>query len=403
MRIGLLVMLEPVGAGVPMSRAFLRVSGKSVARHQLELALAVECQKIVCLAHGVTGDVIDLQRDAENAGAGFHVVQGARGLIGQVTASDDLIVLSDGVLPDIAEGRRFVEAGHGVAGQAIEEGLALGFERIDLNHATAGIMRIPGRMVERLAELPADCDVVSALTRISLQGGMAIRPITAVSGTGPAWRIIRDDDEAHRAEDAWIAGRLDSWKTPVPGLLLARSGLFAFGPALLHRGHGGRTVMALAMLLLALALGCGWYGFTGFSLVLAGVAWVMVKGAGVLRGIEQSAGSGAHVQLMAETWLLAAVDAVMIVILVWQAPQLPGENRVDRAFAPVMLLGLLRLLPAMLSARGAAWLADRAVLAAVLCLLSALGVLGGGVPLLAICLLLGGIVLARPQSRLTTD
>lgn len=396
-------MLEPVGAGVPVTRAFLRVGGRTLARHQLEMALALECQRIVCIARAVTTDVIDLQRDAERAGASFHVIDRASAMVGQVTANDDLIVLADGVLPDLAEGRAFIDEGQAVAVQSAEEGIARGFERVDINHATAGIMRIPGRLAEQLAELPGDCDVVSALTRIALQNGVRVRALSAAGSAGPAWRIIRDDEEAHRAEGAWIAAQLGRWDVPLPGLLLARSGLVAFGPALLHRGNAGRSAFLLALVVLAIALGAGWFGMTGLGLILCGVAWIVVRGAGILRRIEHSADARASGLLPGEAALLWLVDAAMVVVLVWRAPLMPWQSTADAAFAPLVLLGLLRLLPALLDRKRMGWLEDRAILAVLLGLLAGLGLISGALPLLAIALLVTGMVAASRQSRLTTD
>jgi len=70
-------------------------------------------------------------------------------------------------------------------------------------------------------------------------------------------------------------------------------------------------------------------------------------------------------------------------------------------FAPLMLLGLIRLVPAVVASRKAAWMEDRALLALVLSLLSLLGLLRNGVAVLAVALLLGGIIMAGRQNRLT--
>lgn len=396
-------MLEPVRAGVPMTRAFLRVGGRAIARHQLEFALALECQRIVCIARAVTAEVIDLQRRAEREGASFHVIDRASAMVGQVTANDDLIVLADGLLPDLAEGRAFVADGHAVSVQPVEEGLARGFERVDINHATAGIMRIPGRLVEHLAALPGDCDVVSALTRIALQNGVRMRTLAVAGSSGPAWRIIRDDEEAHGAEGAWIGRQLAGWDVPLPGLVLARSGLLAFGPALLHRGSAGRSAFLLALLVLAISLGAGWFGLTGLGLLLCGMAWIVVRGAAVLRRIEHPAREGVRDSSPGESALLWLVDAVMIAVIVWRAPLMPWQSVADAVFAPLVLMGLLRLLPAVLERKRAAWLEDRSIFALLFALLAALGLLSGALPLLAIALLAGGLAAAARQSRLTTD
>jgi len=394
-------MLEPAGDGGLLPRAFLRVGGITIARHQLALALQMECQRIVCIARSVTSDVIDLQHQAERAGAGFHVIPGAPALVGQITANDEVIAFADGLLPNAVTGRTFLEAGQGVAVQPVEAGLAAGFERIDLDTATAGIMRIPGRLVERLAELPDDCDVVSALTRIALQAGLPMRRLPDAPADGAAWTIVRDEDEAQAVEKTWVAAHLATWGAMTPGLLVSRSGISALVPTLMHRGNGVQMVTILFLALLAMALGAGWLHFTATGLILAGMAWTVFKAIGVLRRIGIGS-EGTFVTGIGDgQWFSWLVDFVFVMLLVWRAGQLPWSTLPDTILPPVMLTGLLRLLPAVFDRKWMVWLEDRALLAILLALFSALGVLGLGVAVLAVALLATGIALSGHSARLT--
>src|SRR5262245_17177322 len=165
-------MLEPAGTGLPVSRAFLQVAGTTVAWHQMSLALTLECRKILCLARALTTELIALQHAVEAAGAQFVVVTTPRQIVGQITAAEDVLVFADGLLASPQSLASLIDSGPAVLVQPIETGLARGFERIDINHAAAGVMRIPGHLVERLADLPGDCDVASSLTRVALQAGV---------------------------------------------------------------------------------------------------------------------------------------------------------------------------------------------------------------------------------------
>lgn len=92
------------------------------------------------------------------------------------------------------------------------------------------------------------------------------------------------------------------------------------------------------------------------------------------------------------------VDGVLLVLL---ALARGGQTYQSALFAPLMLLGLLRLVPALVSSRKAAWMEDRALLALMLALFSLLGLLQNGVATLAVGLLLGGIIAVGRQNRLT--
>ena len=152
MRVALLAITDPAVAGQPLPRAFLRVAGASVIQHQLGLVLALDCQRVVCLARGLSPEVIALQHAAEAAGLQFAVVTAPRQLAGLVTAADELVVVSEGLFAapagavPLLEGRSPV-----VLVQPVEGALAAGYERIDLNRASAGLMRIPGDEMAHLS------------------------------------------------------------------------------------------------------------------------------------------------------------------------------------------------------------------------------------------------------------
>ena len=98
MRVALLSCVEAV-AGEPQGlRGDLTVGGRTLARHQLGLALALGCMRIIVVSESLTSDLVDLQRVAEAKGARFHLAASAHALLPLVTAEDDLIVLGDGLL-----------------------------------------------------------------------------------------------------------------------------------------------------------------------------------------------------------------------------------------------------------------------------------------------------------------
>ncbi|MCB2075216.1 MAG: hypothetical protein H6917_09825 [Novosphingobium sp.] len=385
-------MMEPAGAGSPLPRAFLRVGGRTLARHQLGLALEMDCQRVVCLAREVGPEVIALQHQAERASTQFHVISETRGLAGLVTANDELLVISEGLLVARQDALKLLDGSHAVLVQPAETGVGAGFERIDLNHASAGLMRIPGRFAEGLFELPADCDIASALTRIALQAGIAMREVPLSSREGARWRLIRDEAEAQAVERDWIRLHIAEIRAIAPTTWLARSGVLAFGPSLLHARGGGKLVERSTVASVLLALGAGWLGLVVVGFLLCAIASVLAEAARMLRSVE-SDGIGRAPPVFSLTLVLGwAIDLVLVLLMLWNASVTPWETMPERAFAPILLVLLARLVPRVSHGRWNDWVSDRALLSFVLAILAVTGVLQGAVQLLAVALALGGLL-----------
>lgn len=394
-------MMEPAGAGLPTPRAFLRVGGATLARHQVGIALALECQRIVCIAREIGPELIALQHEIEDAGARLHVISGPRALAGLVTANDELIVLSEGLLAAPQEAIALLEGGHAVLVQPIESGLAAGFERIDINHAAAGALRIPGRLVEGLADLPPDYDVPSALTRIALQSGIAMLTVPASAREGVRWKLVRDEVEAHAVESDWIRLHIGENVAPTPGILLARLGVLALGPSLLHAGSGWKLVAIGAVAVMLLALGAGWLGFAGPALILCAIAWTIRRAAGLLEQIEDDSLKVRRSAASIDKMLGWALDLVLVAILVLSGAPLPGEPLLTQLFAPFILVALVRLLPRVLLRGWIGWLEDRTLLALVLALAVALDVLAPAIEVVAMALAITALLLSAGKTQLT--
>ena len=392
-------MIEPAGPGGTATRAFLRVGGVTIARHQLALLLSLGCEKVICLARTLESDVIALQHAVEGAGLRFHAVTGPRGLMGLVTAVDEVLVLNEGLLTAPEAAAAWFEAGPGVAVQPVEAGLAAGFERIDARLASAGALRIPGRLVERLSDLPTDCDALSTLQRIALQAGVPQRPL-ADAGSG-RWLLVRDEAEAQGAELSWIRLHTAPSGVTTPSGLIARLAVRAFGPSLLHAGSGGNAVTIAAGALLLIGLGSGWFGLGTFALCLCALAALLRKTGGLLSRVERDSLQLAAPRLPRDLlfgWLL---DAFLIIIIAWNTV-LPAGAEAERGyFAPLILLALLRLLPRTINDGWAAWLEDRMVLSLFLAGAALAGKLDAAVHLLAAVLALTAIVWPTGRFKLT--
>lgn len=393
-------MLAAAGPAPGTRRAFLRVGGISIARQQAVLALHMRCERVVCIAAGLGPDLLEIQHLVEAAGAGFHLIGDGRGLARLVTAVDEVIVFDDGLFASTTQAAALLEEGQAVLVQPVEAGLAAGFERIDLNHASAGAMRLPGRLVERLSDLPADCDVASALLRIALQAGVRQRPIPVPGQDGLFWTLLRSEDEAHALEPQWVRHRTRDEGALSPARAVALGIVRGLGPAMLHAGSGARAVVIGAAALALMALGAGWFGLSILGLSLAAIGWILRDVAVLLARIEADPGRSGRGLDKSEVygWL---IDGLIIVLAAWAMPAGPGWLQPDRYFAPFMLVAMLRLMPRLVAPRWAGWFGDRALLAGGVAAAVASGFGAGAIQTAAALLALVALALPLGQSRLT--
>ena len=390
-------MMEPAHAGGTMPRAFLRLGGATLAQHQLMVALAAGCERIACIARALTPELIALQHEAERAGAKFHMISGARALSGLVTANDELLVIGEGLVAALPDALDMLGDAPAILVLPAETAVPQGFERIDLNHAAAGLMLLPGRLVERLNDLPADAEPTSALLRIGLQAGIAQRGVAEPALSAGHWLMVRDEEAAHAAELDWMQ-RHTAGRGKASGMALATLIVRSFGPALLHGGSGGRWLALASYVLLAIAGGAGWFGWHATALGLCAPAWLLHRSACIIERIQSEALGRRTGMLAAEYpfgWLF---DTVIGILLLFATPYLPGEAFWQRSISPFMLFGLLGLFAYILPGRWTPWLADRMLLAILLCGMALASMLAPGVPALVALLLLGALYIAHRSS-----
>ena len=382
-------------------RGALRVGGVSVALEQLVLVLSMGCERIFCLASRMTPEIAALQHEAERAGARFQLIPGPHGLLGQVTATDEVVALADGLFASVSDAVALLEPGAAVLVQPAESGVEAGFERIDPTLASGGALRIPGRLVERLADLPHDCDAFSALLRIALQAGVAMRPLPPAGQGDGFWTLLDSEEQAHALEPLWIRRRIRHVRPFNPTRGLARLLVRSFGSALLHAGSGSRVVNAAGVVMLALALGMGWLGWPGPALAVAALAWLLGESSVVLKRIEADRVVPPGRERNWHGLFDWATDAVLVGLIGWSLPADLLSDGLERFFAPLMLMAMLRIVPRVAPERWTFWLEDRALLALII----GLAVLAGlAVPVvygLALLLAACGILWPQAASRLT--
>jgi hypothetical protein len=215
------------------------------------------------------------------------------------------------------------------------------------------------------------------------------------------WMMVRSEAEAHASEPRWIALHALPMGGCSPSAWAAGGIVRVLGPALLHAGSSGTVVALAATVLAALALVVGWFGLAALGLGLCAGAAVLFESAAMMGRFERRA-----LLLPRPHWSPAVVygavmDGVLLLLLAFQAG-VPGDSILHRSFAPLMLLGLARLVPGLLDGRRLGiWLGDRAVLALLLGGAGMAGMLRLGVAMAATGLLAVGLLALGRARQLT--
>jgi hypothetical protein len=397
-RVALLSTLEPCADDAATPRGLLRLGGRSIVHHQLAAALALDCERVICLADGLPGEVIALQHAAEAAGASFQIASDGRAVAQMVKPDDELLVFADGLVASPEAVATLLGGRSGLVVQPVESGIAAGYERIDLNHAGGGVMRLPGRLAVGLADLPGDWNPVSALLRIAVQSSLRQAVLPQALVDSGRWALVRSDGEAHRLEPNWLRQHTARREGAGPGRWLAARLVERLGPALLHAGTKPHIVALGASVLALIALGSAWFGAYAPAFAGLGIAWLVRRCAAILTRVQGGREFAETSWMRPEKGFDALLDLAFALVAAWRVAAVhpvPFALTVG-GFTALVVIGLLRLLPPLLARRRwAGWLEDRLVLALALAAASLTSVFGLALMAGAMALLGLGLIAAH--------
>lgn len=347
--------------------ALMPLAGRSLAHRQVDLALALGCERIACLADGPSGEILRLQHAAERAGAKFHAITSARPLCGLAGAADEIVVMAPGVLTDARLLRDALGGRHGILTLPAERAVPAGFERIDGETAWGGFLIVPGSAAERLSDLPRDGDPVSGLLRIALQLGVRRVVLAPASLDAGDLLMVTDAETLSRAERRWLrlASGRGSWRTPAVAF---SSGLARFFAArVLTRRRGALSADVGGVVLAAGAAALAWLEKPAAGLALLALCAAVFVAAQTWRAIERGAPAAPSRRSWAYGNLL--VDGVLFASVIVASPRVPGFA----AFAAASLVLSVRMAAAAGSKSQAAPAGDRIAILSILAVAAAFG------------------------------
>ncbi|HSQ94955.1 MAG TPA: hypothetical protein VLM18_02485 [Croceibacterium sp.] len=385
MRIGLIAVGD-TGAQVETGA----LAGRTLARHQLDFALAQGCERIIALGYGASKEAVELRRAVEAAGAQFQVVRGVRDLSAAVRGDDMLTVFAHGLLPDSPLAFERLKEGYGVLVLPAEAGWSAGFERLDLAAAWGGAMVLPGRLVAGLDELAEDAEPIAGLLRIARQAGIRELPLAESELGEGRWQIVRTPDAARASEPAWLRRRLPPISPFRPTPWLARTLVRGFWSSCIGNRRVTAGLTAAVPLFLCAAIAAAWFDFAAVAFAALVPATFAIETGEAFRLLGRSV-FRAETRVSRLSFVLRLMwDGAFVALGVLSI----DGSRAHRLFTPLVAGGLLHTPPATPDTGWRALMADRGLLALLLAIAAAFGFVEGGYMILALALI--GVRIAGP-------
>ena len=373
---------QPRRAG---GQEYVALAGKTIARRQLDFALADGCDQIFVLGDGASAEAIALRHAAEAAGARFQAISTGHGLLGAVGATDELLVLAPGLLPESASALEELRHGNAVLVMAAGPAVAAGFERIDLERAWAGALVVRGRLVERLAELPPESEPASALLRIALQARLSERRLPEQHLADGTWSIVGDGDDSALREREWVKRHFPEVAPFAPAARVADLALRPAAVSLLSQPRAGLALVGGSAALLAGAAASAVVGWPAAAFVFVALGAVACEfGARFARlrdaPLRRRNTRGSRLLPLAVDLALTSCGILAI-----------DGTLARRLFPPLVLLGLLHAKSGGQNASLLDLPRDRALLALILAVGAALGFTEQAIMLAALVLLVANV------------
>lgn len=303
MKIALISAIRRTESGILLAEQTL--AGRIVLAWQVDNALELGCERILCLCDSLCDAAIAQQRRVEGEGLGFHMVRGPLQLAGLVRPEDQLVIQLDGLLLG-SEQLRQMEAGgeSGIdsshkpipnaiwtigANHQLSAAYPEDFERIDQARHWAGLAIIPGECAAGLEQMPADADTVSLLLRLALQARTPCKSVPVQMLEGNQWLLADDEQVLERRGAALIENKLPDASWSAPSLGVARAVVRATARRWLGKGSEWSGSLGIGIMGVGALVGALGHAPLGLSMASLGAFVVTL---GLMAGAMRSGLSG---------------------------------------------------------------------------------------------------------------
>ena len=173
-------------------RALLPLAGRTLIEYQARCLAAAGAAPLVVLVERVPVALNDAFERLRAEGISVIPVSEGNEAASRFEAGSQLILLGDGIAPDMGDLERLIAEADGAILTVPDDEAHGEFERIDSLQRWAGLARVDSGMLGATAAMLGDWDLQSTLLRRVIQSGPQFIPSSTGEGRGPFLAINQD-------------------------------------------------------------------------------------------------------------------------------------------------------------------------------------------------------------------
>ena len=166
-------------------RALLPLAGRTLLEYQARCLAAAGAAPLIVLVERIPPALNEAFERLRGEGIAVVAVSEGNEAASRFEAGSQLIMLADGIAPDMEDLGRLLEEGDSAILAVPDDEVHASFERIDGAHRWAGLARVDSAMLGATAAMLGDWDLQSTLLRRAVQAGARLLPSTQGEARGP--------------------------------------------------------------------------------------------------------------------------------------------------------------------------------------------------------------------------
>ena len=166
-------------------RALLPLAGRTLVEYQARCLAAAGAAPIIVLVERIPASLNEAFERLRGEGIGVVAVSEGNEAASRFEAGSQLVMLADGIAPDMADLLRLLEDDGAAILTVPDDDAHAYFERIDGTHRWAGLAKVDAALLGATAAMLGDWDLQSTLLRRSVQGGARLLASSDGDGRGP--------------------------------------------------------------------------------------------------------------------------------------------------------------------------------------------------------------------------
>jgi len=166
-------------------RALLPLAGQTLIEYQARCLHALGAAPLLVLVERIPAPLNLAFERLRGEGIPVIAVNDGGDAASRFEAGSDVILLADGIAPDMDDLARIADEQDPVIVTVADDEPHSGYERIDAEHRWAGLARMPAGLIGATAAMVGDWDLQSTLLRRAVQSGIRLVPSASGEGAGP--------------------------------------------------------------------------------------------------------------------------------------------------------------------------------------------------------------------------